>query len=143
MVRKTQKYILKIKELEEKWKRALADYDNFKKRVEKEKNDFVKFAHASLIDKLLPVLDNLEKAEEHLKDEGLSLAVKQFKSILESEGLKKIEAKGKEFNPETMDAVEVVKGKKDRVIEVVLDGYLLNDKVLRPAKVKVGKGEVS
>lgn len=135
MVKKT-----KNKDLEEKWKRALADYRNLEKRIEKEKEEFVKFANAGLIDKLLSVLDSLEKASEHLKDKGLSLALDQFKAVLQSEGVKEIEAQGKKFNPELMDAVEMVKGPKDKVMEVVLKGYLLNNKVLRPAKVKVGRG---
>ena len=130
----------KIEELEDKWKRALADYDNLRKRVERERGDFVKLSNASLIDKLLPVLDSLEKCTNHLKDKGLELTLEQFRKVLESEGLEEIETKGKKFDPEKMDAVEMVKGKKDRVAEVVLKGYNLNGRVLRPARVKVGQG---
>lgn len=130
----------KIEELENKWKRALADYDNLRKRVKKEKEGFVKFSNASLIDKLLPALDSLEKCTEHLKDKGLKLTLEQFRKVLESEGLKEIEAEGEKFDPELMDAVEMVKGEKNKVIEVVLKGYMLNNKILRPAKVKVGGG---
>ena len=129
-----------LEEVENKWKRALADYDNLRKRIEREKGDLVKFSHASLIDKLLPVLDSLEKCTEHLKDKGLELTLEQLRKVLGSEGLKEIEVKGKKFDPEKMDAVEMVKGKKDRVVEVVLKGYYLNNRVLRPAKVKVGQG---
>jgi len=82
----------------------------------------------------------LEKFADHLNDQGLSLMVDQFKSILEGEGVKKLEVKAKKFNPETMDCVELVAGDKEKVIEVVQPGYLLNDKVIRPAKVKVGQG---
>jgi len=128
----------KIEELMEKWKRALADYANLEKRVEKEKKEFVSFSNASLIDKLLSVLDDLERAEKNIKDEGLKIAVNQFRSVLQSEGVKEIEAEGKKFDPEKMDCVEMVKGKDNKVKEVVTKGYLLNDKVLRPAKVKVG-----
>jgi molecular chaperone GrpE len=128
------------KSLTEKWKRALADYQNLEKRVEKEKQEFVKYSTASLIDKLLEVLDDLERAEKHLQDKGLSLALEQFRSILEAEGVEEIEALDKEFNPETMDCSEMVAGEKNKVIEVIQKGYYLNDKVLRPAKVKVGKG---
>lgn len=137
---KTKDHLVKIKELEEKWQRVLADYDNLRKRVEKEKREFVKFSSASLIDKLLPVLDTLEECVKHLKDEGLKLSLEQFKKVLASEGLKEIKTKGEKFGPEKMDAVEVVKGKKDIVVEVVLKGYNLNNRVLRPAKVKVGQG---
>lgn len=130
----------KIEELEEKWKRALADYQNLEKRLEKKKEELVKFSNASLIDKLLAVLDSLEKAVDHLKDKGLKLVLEQFKAVLSSEGLSEIKAQGEKFDPKTMDAVEMVKGKRDIVAEVVLKGYLLNNKVLRPAKVKVGRG---
>lgn len=130
----------KIKDLEDKWKRALADYDNLRKRIEREREGFVKFSNASLIDKLLSVLDSLEKCTEHLKDKGLELTLEQFRKVLESEGLKEIDVEGKKFDPEKMDAVEVVEGKKNEVVEVVLKGYNLNDRVLRPAKVKVGQG---
>lgn len=130
----------KVKDLEEKWKRALADYRNLEKRFGKEKEEFVKFANARLIDKLLSVLDNLEKVVDHFRDKGLKLVLGQFKAALESEGVQEIKAKEIVFNPEMMDAVEIVKGEKDKVIEVILKGYRLNNKVLRPAKVKVGKG---
>ena len=131
---------LKPKDLEEKWKRALADYHNLEKRVEKEKEEFAQFANARLIDKLLNVLDDLERAVDHLGDKGLKLILDQFKAVLASEGLSEIKAEGEKFDPETMDAVKMVKGKKDRVVEVILKGYKLNHKVLRPAKVKVGQG---
>lgn len=130
----------KLKVLEEKWKRALADYQNLEKRVEKEKEEFAKFANARLIDKLLNVQDSLERAVEHLKDKGLKLILDQFKSALESEGLSEIKAMGEKFNPETMDAVKMGEGPKNKVVEVILKGYALNNRVLRPAKVKVGKG---
>lgn len=130
----------KIKDLEDRWKRALADYDNLRKRVEREKEGFVKFSNAILIDKLLPVLDSLEKCTEHLKDKGLELTLDQFRKVLESERLKEMKVEGKKFDPEKMDATEVIEGKKNEVVEVVLKGYNLNDRVLRPAKVKVGQG---
>lgn len=130
----------KIKDLTNQWKRALADYQNLEKRVVEEKRELVKCASAGLIDKLLPVLDSLERSYEHLKDKGLELVLSQFKKALESEGVEEIMAEGQEFNPETMDAVEMARGKKNKVVEVVLKGYQLNGKVLRPANVKVGTG---
>lgn len=129
-----------IEDLEEKWKRALADYDNLRKRIERERGDLVKLSSAGLIDKLLPTLDALERCNAHLKDKGLALTLDQFKKVLASEGLEEIEAKGKKFDPEKMDAVEMINGQKDRVAEVILKGYNLNNRVLRPAKVKVGRG---
>lgn len=139
----------KIKKLEEeladlanKWKRALADYQNLEKRVVAEKREFAKCANASLLDKLLPILDGLEKCHGYLKDRGLGLILDQFKKALESEGLKEIKIKGEKFDPVNMDAVEMVKGEKNKVVEVILKGYKLNGKILRPAKVKVGTGKL-
>ena len=103
--------VKKSKDFEGKWKRALADYRNLEKRFIKEKQGVIQFANAALIDKLLGILDDLEKAARHLKNEGLDLILEQFKRALESEGLTEIKAKGEKFNPEKMDAVEIVKGK--------------------------------
>lgn len=137
---KTEELKSKIEELTDKWKRALADYANLEKRVEAEKKDFVKFSNASLIDKLLAILDDLERAETHIDNKGLSMTVNQFRAVLETEGVEEIKTKKRKFDPEKMDCVEMAKGKENQVVEVVQKGYLLNDKVLRPAKVKVGKG---
>ena len=130
-----------IDELDNKWKRAVADYQNLEKRIEKEKGEFVKFYNASLVDKLLGVLDDLERAESHIKNKGLTMAVNQFKSVLETEGVEEIDSDGEKFDPEKMDCVELAKGPKNKVVETTLKGYMLNGKVLRPAKVRVGKGK--
>jgi len=138
--KKLRKLEEEIAEFTNKWKRALADYQNLEKRIVQEKEEFAKFASAALLDKLLPILDSLEKCQIHLEDKGLSLILEQLERVLESEGLEEIQAEGEEFDPQLMDAVEMTKGKKNKVIEVVLKGYKLNNKVLRPAKVKVGTG---
>ena len=141
MVKKKTKGVEeKLEDFENRLKRALADYANLEKRVEREKEDFVKLANAQLVDKLLPVLDDLELCEKHLKDKGVSLVGDQFREVLKSEGLEEIKASGEKFDPETMDCVEIVAGPKNRVVEVALKGYLLNNRVIRPAKVKVGQG---
>jgi molecular chaperone GrpE len=137
------KRVNKIADLENKWKRALADYANLEKRIEKEKADFIKFSSAQLLDKLLPVFDDLERCQKYIKDQGLRLVCQRFGEILKSEGVEEIKAQGEEFNPELMDAVETVEGQKNKVTEVVLKGYLLNGGVLRPAKVKVGGGKLT
>jgi len=145
MAKKTQPTIKdlqrQLNQLEENWKRALADYRNLEKRIAQEKKEFVKFATATLLDKLLSIYDNLVAASQHLKDKGLKMIVRQFWAVLQSEGVTEIKAQDQPFDPQTMDCVELVKGPKDRVVEVVLKGYTLNGRVLRPAKVKVGKGE--
>lgn len=138
--KKLKKLEEKVKDLENKWKRALADYQNLEKRINAEKEGFVQFANAKLIDKLLGALDDLERAEKHLKNHGLTMAIDQLRSVLATEGVARIKAKGEKFNPETMDCTEMMKGPKNIVVEVIEKGYKLNDKVIRPAKVKVGKG---
>jgi len=130
-----------INDLKNKWKKALADYDNLRKRIEKEREDFVKFSSARLLDKLLPILDTLENCQGRLEGKGLRLLLEQFKGVLMSEGVKEIEAEGKNFDPLKMDAIEVGQGEKNKVLKVIMKGYELNGKVLRPAKVKVGIGK--
>jgi len=130
--------IVKATSLENDLRRALADYANLEKRVNREKAAFAKFANAVLIEKVLAALDGLERAEKHLQDKGLTLALGQLKTALLSEGVEEIEVKGKEFDVNEMDCVEVIEGKKNRVAEIVNKGYKLNGRVLRPAKVKIG-----
>jgi len=124
--------------MENNLKRALADYANLEKRVKREKQIFVKLANAVLIEKLLAVLDDLERAEKHLKDKGLSMAIDQLRVILFGEGVEEIKSLGEKFDAQLMDCVEVVKGPKDKVMAIVNKGYKLNDHVLRPTKVKIG-----
>jgi len=129
-----------IEDLTGHWKRALADYQNLEKRQAREKEEFVQYASGSLALRFLSVLDHLEKAQDHLKDTGLDLAVKEFKRVLSEEGILEIEVLGHEFNPEEMEAVEMVEGGGDnKVAGVITKGYRLKDKVIRPAKVKVSK----
>lgn len=130
----------KVIDLENKWKRALADYLNLEKRIKKERSALVKLASAQLLDKLLPVFDELEICEQHLKDKGLGMTLRKFQEVLESEGVEEIRVAGKEFDPKTMDAVEITRGPKNKVTKVTLKGYQLDGEVLRPAKVKVGQG---
>ncbi len=128
----------KIDELTDNWKRALADYQNLQKRYEREKADFVQFANSNLILRLVTILNHLEKAAESLNDKGLDLVVGEFKRLLDEEGLKEVKSVGEEFSPNFMEAVEMVAGGKEgTVAEVVTKGYLLKDKILLPAKVKV------
>src|SRR3989338_9671705 len=89
-----QKSETKSQELEESLKRALADYHNLEKRVEEERKLLSRLSASLLIEKLIPVLENLEKAQAHLKDEGLEMVVKQFKDIFTQEGVEEIAAEG-------------------------------------------------
>ena len=127
-------------ELEDRLKRALADYQNLEKRVEEERKLLSKLSASLLIEKLLPVLDNLEKAQVHLKDEGLEIVLKQFNDILTGEGVEEIAAEGAQFNPNFHEAVESQQGEHDNVvIKVLTKGYKIEDTILRPAKVIVSK----
>lgn len=131
----------KVQELEESWKRALADYTNLEKRISEQKANFIRLANLGIIDKLLSVLDDLDRALEHIKDNGLKIVREQFWEVLTSEGVKEIEVLNKDFNPETMDCVEMVPGTKNKVMKIQLKGYTLNNHVIRPAKVEVGMGK--
>ena len=140
--RETETLKKEIVTLTESWKRALADYQNLQKRYDRERADFVQFASAGLILRLIEVLNHLEKAAENLKDKGLDIIVTEFKKVLTENGLEEIKSQGEKFDPNFMEAVEVVEGKnEEKVAEVVSKGYLLNGKVLLPAKVKVFKGK--
>ena len=122
--------------------RALADYDNLSKRVEREREVLGKVASVGILTKLLPVLDNIEAAENHLKDPGLAICISEFKRVLNEEGLIEIKPKvGDDFDENTMEAIEVIKGLSDNTIaEVVLGGWKFSDsQVIRHAKVIVSK----
>ncbi|MBP7088979.1 MAG: nucleotide exchange factor GrpE [Candidatus Omnitrophica bacterium] len=138
--------------LEEKYLRLQAEFDNYKKRSYKEKIEFIKFANEGLILELLDILDNFErgiKSAEAKKDfallhQGVDMISKQLHSMLEAKGLKRISCVGEKFDPHKHDAIEVVEGEEketDTVIEELQPGYILNGRIIRPAKVKVLKGK--
>ena len=91
--------------------------------------------------RILPVLDTLILAKQHSEDKSLDVSVKQFLDILKSEGVEEIETEGKDFDPHTMEAVATEEGKEGQVTSEIQTGYIMNDKLLRPALVKVGKNE--
>lgn len=131
-----------LTETQDKWKRALADYQNLEKRIATEKSRFIKLANATLITKLLIFLDNLERALAHHQDQGIKLIIDQLKSILAEEGVKEITvSQGVQFDPQTMECVEQVAGPEGKVTKVSQSGYWLGDIVIRPACVEVGNGE--
>ncbi len=135
-----KKAVEEADEYKHKYLRALADYQNYEKRVREEKEELSKAAAKGLLLRLLPFLDNLEQAEVFVKDDGLKMIREQLQKTLEAEGLKKIEVVGQEYDPHTAEAVDIVQGDRDNmVVEVVRQGYMLGDKVVRPAQVKVSK----
>jgi molecular chaperone GrpE len=131
------------------WQRVQADFINYKRRTEQERLEFNNFANANLVLSILPVLDDMERAidaipEEHTSDdwvEGVRLVERKFKTTLEGQGVKPIKALGEEFDPNYHEALRQGKGKEGVILEEIQKGYMLNDKLLRPARVVVGSGE--
>ena len=125
--------------------RALADYDNLKKRIEREKEEFEKSANIKLAIRLLPVLDVLKQAQKHLNDPGIAMTVAQFEDALKSEGIEEIKIKqGDSFDPEIHEAIETVANGKDRgkIVGVASSGWRFSQgPVIRHAQVRVTKGE--
>lgn len=134
----------------DKWLRLRAEFENFKKRMQKEKADLLKFGNESLLRALLPVLDNLTRALDHGKEagsdpslvEGVELIHKQFVNILERFGVKPISAVGELFDPEKHEAVAQEESdlEPNKIIGEVEKGYFYHERLLRPAKVIVAKG---
>jgi molecular chaperone GrpE len=134
--------------LDNQLKRAVADYQNLEKRISEGRSELTTWATGNLISQILPVLDNLEKAMVGMSDEekksgwakGVEMSVKQLKEVLKSEGLEQITIEaGGQFDPALHEAVDTRVGENDKILEVVTKGYNLNGKVLRPAKVVVGR----
>ncbi len=143
----------KEKEAKENYERLLrtaADLENYKKRAAKEKEDWTKFANEDLLRVILPFIDNLERAANHAQKvvdtgvliEGVRLTLQQLLQTLNKFGLSSFESIGKPFDPavhEAMLAVETDNHEPNQVIEEFQKGYLLNDRLLRPATVSVSK----
>jgi len=133
------------------WQRAQADFVNYKRRNEQDKEELSKFATASLILSLLPILDDFERASasaphKAAKTEwsnGIILIEQKLRDTLKAQGLEPIEALGKPFDPAFHEAVRQEPGEDGAVLAEIQKGYLLNDKLLRPAKVIVGNGEAA
>jgi len=131
----------KVTECEEKYRRALADYQNLQRRTQEQKGEWIKSANKDLLLKMLPVLDTLMLAAKHIDDKGLHISVDHFIKILEQEGLTRIKTIGEKFDPYTMEAITTKEGEEGKVIEEVRAGFMLYDSVLRTAQVVVGKKE--
>lgn len=136
-------------ELNEKYMRLAADFQNFKRRTENEKKELFSYANEKIMTDLLCVMDNFERAigsiddskDQNLSD-GVRMIFKQFCEVLENFGLKEIETKDLEFDPNYHHAVmkESVEGKDSNIItETLQKGYTLNEKVIRPSMVKVAE----
>jgi molecular chaperone GrpE len=132
--------MMKKPNLKDQLTRALADYDNLRKRVERERVETEIKANLRLILRLLPIMDALKSAQLHLKDSGLAITIGELENIFKDEGLEEIKVeKGASFDPGLHEAVEAVAGKEDgKVAEVTLSGWkFIEGPVIRYAKVKI------
>ena len=129
----------KVKELTETLQRLQAEFENYQKRTNRQNEEYKVFANARLIEEILPVLDSLEAGAKHNKE--LVLIHEQLMNVLKKQGLKKIKAEKKaKFDHEKMECLMQESDKEcreDEVVNVLLNGYELNGKILRPAKVSV------
>jgi molecular chaperone GrpE len=139
----------KAQEYLDGWQRGQADFINFKKRLEQDKIDSVKYANAGLILKVLPVLDDFERAigavpPSMVKEPwvgGINSIARKLENVLESAGLSAITAQGEFFDPCRHEAAGSAPGPEGMVVRELEKGYKLNERVLRPARVLVGSGE--
>jgi len=133
------------------WHRAEADFQNYKRRTDQEREELRRFGNVSVIINLLPVLDDFERAfaslDSHLAGlswfDGILLIYRKLRQLLENAGVTPIETEGQSFDPRFHEAVAHVDGEEGKVISEVQRGYKLHDRVLRPAMVVVGKGKGS
>lgn len=136
----------------DKYLRLQAEFDNFRKRALKDREEFIKFANEALVLELVSILDDFErgiKSTEGKKDfqllhQGVDMISRQLHRLLEDKGLKKINCLGEKFDAHQHEAIEVVEdetGQEAAIVEELQPGYTLNGRVIRPAKVKVVKGK--
>jgi molecular chaperone GrpE len=137
----------KTSEYRDSWLRSQAEFQNYRKRLERDNEVMYLSMKGDIIKKVLPILDDLERALQNRSADdawanGIELVVRKFQNILESEGIKKIEALGAEFDPNFHEAIshEPANGAQSgHVIGVVQNGYMLGERVIRPALVRVAQ----
>ncbi|MFH1412656.1 MAG: nucleotide exchange factor GrpE [bacterium] len=135
----------KYKELENKYKRALADYQNLIKQNDKEKEEFAKYANQALIHDIIPVYDHLKMSLAHSDNnswvQGVKHVLKQFKQVLASNNVKEVQTVEEHFDPNTMEAVEKIatneKNKDNIVAKELKSGYTMHERTIIPAQVAV------
>jgi len=144
-----QKLMDQNEDLNNKWKRAVADYQNLERQVKREKSEFMQYASSHVMERFLPILDHMEQATAGMTDQekksgwavGILMTVKMFRDMLKDEGMIEIKAEGESYDVHKMEAVEAVQGEKDKVVKVLRKGYECFGKVVRPVQVIIGKGE--
>ncbi len=141
----------RLVEMTEMVKRVQADFENYKKRTDKEKEEFSKYACKKIILELLPIMDHFDLAIKHKENKeefvkGMEMIYAQIYSMLEKEGVKAIKSEGEKFDPLKHEAMMQDKQEDredDEIVEEFQKGYTLHDQVIRPSKVKVNKKEVN
>lgn len=145
-----EKLAADLAELNQRFLRTAADFENYKRRTAQEKEDLLKYSNAKLMTELLPVLDNFqlalrspaESTEAQNVVKGVEMIYRQMLQTLEQAGMKKIEAVGQPFNPNMHEAIMQVEDDtvpEDTVVEELRAGYMLKERVIRPSMVKVSK----
>ena len=148
---KEAEYEAQIAELKDKYLRQAAEFDNYRKRVLKEKSELILNGGENVISSLLPIIDDFERALQNMEKsedqealkKGVELIYQKFMKVLETNGLKPIETNEADFNTDFHEAIAMIPAPSDdakgKVIDCVQKGYKLNDKVIRHAKVAVGQ----
>jgi len=144
-----EKLEAELQEQKEKYLRLYAEFDNFKRRTAKERVELIQTAGKEVIQGLLEVMDDMDRAEKQMNNssdigiirEGIQLVFHKFRSNMQSKGLKEMESIGREFNADIHEAITEIPspGNEGKIIDQVEKGYYLNDKIIRFAKVVVGK----
>jgi len=137
-----------LEELRSKHLRAVADYQNLRRRSEEERREYARYTLAALVLNYLPVLDDLDRALESVDDdiaghrwvEGVRMVERKFRGVLEASGVQAIEAEGAPFDPALHEAISYAPGPAGHVVAVIQTGYTLDGKIVRPAQVVVGNG---
>ena len=140
----------KAKESMDQLLRLKADFENTKKRLQREKEDAIKFANEKLLVEILPIVDNLDRAMASLSEghdpvkviEGLKLAQEELHQVLELHGVQVVQAVGEAFNPqlhEAVAAVESAEAKEGTILDEVQRGYVLNGRLIRPSRVRIAQ----
>jgi molecular chaperone GrpE len=146
-----EKLRTELEEMKDKYLRKVAEFENIKRRHAKERLELIQTAGKEVITDLLDVLDDCDRAQKQLETsddpkeikEGVMLVFNKLRSILQAKGLKAMETKNQEFNPDLHEAITEIPAPspelKNKIVDEVMKGYYLNDKIIRYAKVVVGK----
>lgn len=139
-----------LNESKDKYLRLAAEFDNFRRRTKKEREEFAQIANKDIVVAMLEVLDDADRAAKQVEEsadeklkEGITLVFSKLRNTLQSKGLKVMDCIGKDFDPELQDAIAEIPAPTDelkgKVVDEIAKGYYLNDKIIRHAKVVVGK----